>query len=140
MYKRLEICNADINKALFKNVMFFSLAEAGAMGEPGAALFYVKSGELYYFNYVYGEVDMEKVKSKFPVLAECRFGIFGMDSSVPEGWHYVNLGMGNHLIVSDKVYNQFISEFSQDIEPSVLYQNWVEVAGKILEANNLAKG
>ena len=140
MYKRLEICNADINKALFKNVMFFSLAEAGAMGEPGAALFYVKSGELYYFNYVYGEVDMEKVKSKFPVLAECRFGIFGMDSSVPEGWHYVNLGMGNHLIVSDKVYNQFISEFSQDIEPSVLYQNWVEVAGKILEVNNLTKG
>lgn len=90
MYKRLEICNADINKALFKNVMFFSLAEAGAMGEPGAVLFYVKSGELYYFNYVYGDVDMEKVKSKFPVLSECRFGIFGMDSSVPEGWHYIN--------------------------------------------------
>ena len=137
MYKRLEVCNADINNALFKNVMFFSIAEAGAMGEGGAVLFYVKSGELYYFNYVYGDVDMEKVKNKFPALAKCRFGVFGMDTSVPKGWHYVNLGMGNHLIVSDTVYNQFISEFSEDVEPSILYQNWVEVAGKVLKDNHM---
>lgn len=140
MNKRLELCNADINKALFKNVLFFSVAEAGAMGEAGAVLFYVKSGELYYFNYVYGDVDMKKVETKFPILAECSFGIFGMNSSVPKGWHYVNLGMGNHLIVNDKVYDKFISEFPNDADPSILYQNWIEVAGKIIETNNLTKG
>lgn len=61
------------------------------------------------------------------------------NSSVPEGWHYVNLGMGNHLIVSDKVYEKFISEFLNDADPSILYQNWIEVAGKIIEENKLVK-
>lgn len=110
------------------------------MGEAGAVLFYVKSGELYYFNFVYGDVDMKKVETKFPILEECRFGVFGMNSSVPEGWHYVNLGMGNHLIVSDKVYGKFISKFLNDADPSILYQNWIEVAGKIIEENKLVKG
>lgn len=135
MCKKLEICNADINKALFKNVMFFSLAETGAMGEPGGVLFYVKSGELYHFNYAYGDVKIEKVEQKFPVLAECTFGIFGIGSSVPEGWKYVSLGMGNHLIVNEEVYEAFISEFPKDIPQHILYGNWIEVAGKILKAN-----
>ena len=98
MNKILELCNADINKATFKNVMFFSIAESGAMGEPGGVLFYVESGELYHFNYVYGDVDIRKVGKLFPVLEECRFGVFGIDSFVPKGWEYVNLGAGNHLI------------------------------------------
>lgn len=25
--------------------------------------------------------------------------MFDLDSKVPKGWNYVNLGMGNHLIV-----------------------------------------
>lgn len=133
MSKPLEICNADINKALFKNVMFFSLAEAGAMGEPGGVLFYVKSGELYHFNYVYGDVDIEKVEKMFPTLAECHFEMLGFGSFVPEGWNYVSLGMGNHLIINEKVYEKFMHEFPKDVDPVDVYRNWVEVAQKILD-------
>ena len=113
--------------------MFFSLAESGAMGEPGGVLFYVKSGELYHFNYVFGDVDIRKVQKMFPVLAECEFGLFGIDSHVPNGWKYVSLGMGNHLIVNEEVYEKFMHEFPEDVDPCVIYRNWVEVAQRILD-------
>ena len=132
MNKPLDLCNADINKAVFKNVMFFSIAEGGAMGEPGGVLFYVESGELYHFNYVYGDVDIKKVEEMFPTLTECKFGLFGIDSQVPKGWKYVSLGMGNHLIMKENVYEQFMDKFSEEMEPSIIYQNWVNVARDIL--------
>ena len=132
MKKPIDLCNADLNKATFKNVMFFSFAEGGAMGEPGAVYFLVKSGEMYHFNYAYGDVKLNKVQKLFPVLSECKFGMFGLDSSVPDGWNYVNLGMGNHLIVNDEVYPRFIEELGTDIEPSVAFMNWMIIAEKMV--------
>lgn len=137
MKKPIDLCNADLNKATFKNVMFLSFAEGGAMGEPGAILFYLKSGELYHLNYVFGDVKLNKVQKFFPVLSECKFGVFGLDSSVPEGWNYVNLGMGNHLIVNDAVYPRFIEELGTDIEPSVAYMNWMRIAEKMTSKSNV---
>ena len=117
MNKPLDLCNADINKAVFKNVIFFSIAESGAMGEPGDVLFYVKSGELYHFNYIYGDVNIKKVEEMFPVLTECKFGILGINSQVPKGWKYISLGMGNHLIMKENVYELFMDKFSEEIDP-----------------------
>lgn len=133
MRNPIDLCNADLNKATFKNVMFFSLAEPGAMGEPGGILFYVKSGELYHLNYVYADVDIKKVEKFFPTLTECHFGIFGIDSEVPEGWKYISLGMGNHLIMRDEVYQEFMDEFPEETESSIIYMNWVEIAANILK-------
>ena len=133
MRQIIELCNADLNKATFKNVLFFSVAEEGAMGEPGGVLFYVKSGELYHFNYVFGDVDLEKVKEFFPTIGKCKFGMFGLGSSVPQEWNYVNLGMGNHLIVRDEVFNWFLEDIGIDTPPSTIYRNWLEVADEILK-------
>lgn len=132
MREVIDLCNADLNKSVFKNIMFFSFAEGGAMGEPGAILFYVKSGEFYHLNYVYGDVDIKKVEELFPVFAECRFGMFGLNSQVPDGWNYVDLGMGNHLIVNDEVYDSFVKMIGEDIEPPTVFRRWVEVADSLL--------
>lgn len=132
MKRPIDLCNADLNKATFKNVMFLSFAEGGAMGEPGAILFYLKSGELYHLNYVFGDVKLNKVQKLFPALSECKFGMFGLDSSVPDEWNYVNLGMGNHLFVNDAVYPRFIEKLGTDIEPSVAYMNWMKIAEEIV--------
>lgn len=129
MSNPIDLCNADLIKETFKDVMFFSLAEGGAMGEPGAILFYVKSGELYHLNYVFGDVDITKVEKLFPTLAECRFGL---DSLVPKGWNYVNLGMGNHLIVNDEVFDAFAEQIGTETEPSVVYTKWMRIADNIL--------
>lgn len=142
MQRPIDLCNADLTKATFNDVMFFSLAEGGAMGEPGAILFYVKSGELYHLNYVFGDVDINKVEKLFPTLSECRFGMFGLNSSVPRGWNYVNLGMGNHLIVNDDVFGvfkeqidfgAFKEQIDIDAEPSEIYTKWLRVADNILQ-------
>lgn len=67
----------------------------------------VKTGEFYRVNYTYGDISLKTIGEYFPVFRECKFGFLGMGSSVPEGWNYVNLGMGNHLIVKDEVYSEF---------------------------------
>ena len=40
--------------------------------------------------------------------------------------------MGNHLIMKENVYEQFMDKFSEEMEPSIIYQNWVNVARDIL--------
>lgn len=132
MKKGIRITNADMTKELFEDVMFFSLARGGAMGEPGAVYFYNKGGNLYYFNYVRSCINMNLVGELFPALALFRFGMVGIGSNVPEGWNYVNLGMGNHLIVNDAVYEEFIDCIGDEYVPSQVYRIWMEIAEKIL--------
>ncbi|MDY3274372.1 MAG: macro domain-containing protein [Agathobacter sp.] len=132
MKNTIELCNRDLKKSIFNDIMFFSLAEGGAMGEPGGVFFFDKKGQTYHFNYLFGDADMGKVEKLFPILGDCEFGMFGLDSKVPDGWNYVNLGMGNHLIVNDVVYPKFAENLGDEDEPSVVYGKWVEIADSIL--------
>lgn len=128
----IELSNKTLKKSIFSNVIFFSIAEGGAMGEPGGIFFFDKEGQAYHCNYVFGDVNIGKVEKLFPTLCDCEFGMFGLDSKVPEGWTYVNLGMGNHLIVNDSVYPKFVDILGDEEEPSVIYGKWVEIADIIL--------
>ena len=58
--------------------------------------------------------------------------MFGHGSKVPRGWKYVNLGMGNHLIVNEKYYTEFEEATKELEDPAEYYQNWQSVADKIL--------
>lgn len=135
MKNLIELNNADLNMASFKDVMFLSFAEGGAMGDAGAIVFYVKSGEGYYLNYVYGDVDITKVMALFPVLERCKFGICGIGSEVPEGWKYVDLGVGNHLLVKNEVYDSFRSHIGENYYPPVVYREWSKIADRILNTD-----
>ena len=66
--------------------MAFRYFHRGAMGEPGAVSLYLDNGELYHFNYVYGDVEIKTVQKMFVPLSKCKFGMFGLDSSAPKGW------------------------------------------------------
>ena len=127
-----ELCNSELTQLTFVDVMFLSFTEGGAMGEPGAILFFVKGGEFYHLNYVYGDVDLKKVKELFPVPGECEFAMFGTGSIVPKGWKYVDLGKGNHLIVNDEVYNLLKKELGDVKSPPEVYGKWIEVAEEVL--------
>ena len=61
MKNTIELCNRDLKKSIFNDIMFFSLAEGGAMGEPGGVFFFDKKGQTYHFNYLFGDADMGKV-------------------------------------------------------------------------------
>jgi len=129
----IELCNAELTKATFKDVMFLSYAEGGAMGCPGEILIFLKTGELYSLNYVYGDVKLNKVIELFPVLDECHFGMFGEGSIVPNGWNYVSLGMGNHLIVRADIYDCFIEKIGRKTTPPERYGRWLDVAEEIIK-------
>lgn len=58
--------------------------------------------------------------------------MFGIGSSGPEGWNYVNLGMGNHLIVNDAVYEEFMGYIGENDSPSIVYGKWMKIADNIL--------
>ena len=83
--KIIELERENLNKEFFENVLFFMIAEGGAMGEPGAIKFIKTDGNLYHLNYVFGDFKIEEVLVAFPVLGECDFGMFGMDKE-PFEW------------------------------------------------------
>ncbi|MBE5933949.1 MAG: hypothetical protein E7263_11080 [Lachnospiraceae bacterium] len=133
MRKPIELNNRMITKEIMEETLFMSIAEGGAMGEPGGVYFYDRNGNLYHFNYVYGDVDLGKVEKMFPVLESCDFGLFGINSSVPEGWHYINLGAGNHLIVKQEVYSMFAEQIKKCKRPVEIYQQWMDKAAYVIE-------
>ena len=135
--KKFELSQKDLKEKQFNNILFFMLAEGGAMGEPGAINFITDDDNLYHLNYVFGGFKIEEIIKKFPLLAECEFGLFGIDSKVPAGWHYVNLGMGNHLIVKSEVYPMFSKLISNYKSPGQIYQNWVKHAKSVINTKNL---
>lgn len=130
--KKKELCKADLTKELSEKIWFFKIAEGGAMGEPGGITFITNDGTMYAFNYIYADTTYEDVIVFFPVIKECRFGLFGEDSVVPEGWKYVNLGCGNHLLVNDKIYNDFLEEINDLKKPSEVYAAWQNKANKVM--------
>lgn len=130
-----EYIDSDtLKKEIFEDVLFFSVAEGGAMGVPGEIIVVNKKPAAFAMNHVFGNkiVDYRKVMELFPVFSQCRFKIFGYDSEVPEGWNYVNLGMGNHLIVADEVYEEFRRLTEDCKEEHEYYRAWQDAVRRIV--------
>lgn len=131
--KKIELAKQDLTKELSEKIWFFQIAEGGAMGSPGGITFITKDGGMYAFNYIYGDITFDDVKAFFPVITECKFGMFGLDSIVPDGWKYVNLGCGNHLVVADEIYIEFREEIKDIQKPSEVYAAWLNKACKVIK-------
>ena len=128
-----EIDKASLTKKLFDNVMFFQIAEGGAMGEAGGVVFINANGESFHFNYCEGDITFSDMLLVFNILENCYFGFFGMGAVVPEGWNYADLGMGNHLLIASSVYDEF-KELTKDVKRACeLYSCWYEKAINIIQ-------
>jgi hypothetical protein len=130
--ERINLCNAELESSLFENARYFAIAEGGAMGCPGEINILTLEGRHFCMNYAYGDIDLNKFGEVFPVFKQCRFGMFGSTSGVPDGWHYLYLGMGNHLIVEESVFNKFAAIVKDLNDPVYLYQNWYRAAVETL--------
>lgn len=130
--EKTELCKADLTKELSEKIWFFKIAEGGAMGSPGEVAVITNDGTMYAFNYIYGDIMYEDVKEFFPVITKCMFAMFGEESIVPDGWKYVNLGCGNHLLVKDEIYGEFFKEIKDLKKPSEVYGVWQNKANKVM--------
>lgn len=131
--KRKELCKADLTKELSEKIWFFKIAEGGAMGSPGDVTFITNDGTVYGFNYIYADTTFDDVREFFPAIAKCMFAMFGKGSIVPKGWKYVNLGMGNHLLVSEEIYDEFSIEVKEVKKVSEMYAVWQDKAHKVMK-------
>lgn len=136
-----EMNTKDIKKLRYKDIMFFMLAEGGAMGEPGAVNIITKGKndiQILHANYCYGDFDMDKLAEVFIPLQTFDCGIFGNVSGVAPGWNHVYLGAGNHLLVRDCVFEQFMSLVDGKSELEI-YQSYMDIALKLLAEENHGK-
>lgn len=127
MMNEIKLEKATLSTVPYDKIRYFSLAEGGAMGCPGEVLMVTSDGEVYQANYCYGDISYGDLVAAFPTLGMCEFPLFGVGTVMPEGWNYVALGMGNHLIVHDDVYSEFKKKI-EGLRPPQIYQKWVIIA------------
>ena len=92
-----------------KNILAVHYADGGAQGESGAVRILYCSAlgvRVLYGNYVYGELDLNAVIRKLPMLKclDSRFSLtppypFGGKLVVPDGWAYLYMGAMNHFFL-----------------------------------------
>ena len=115
----------------------FSVAEGGAMGCPGRIIIIDEKNNVYDF-YMH-ELEKEDVMKILPALYESKRAVLGIDPST-SGWNRVYLGMGNHLMVADSIYDELremtLSRYKY-FGIGELYQHWIGVVQEILHSKQL---
>jgi hypothetical protein len=124
MNDTIEITESNYKGYCAIDIVAFSFAQPGAMGEPGGVEIIDAQGWFYHTNYCYRGVSYDQLKEIVPILKDCKIGIAGQQE--PEGWKAAYLGFGNHLFIKAEYYNQFDEEVrKRHIEEAVeLYQQW----------------
>ena len=135
--KEMQICQigtADIKHLHSKDIQMVMLAEGGAMGEPGAVVIVEKQKSdvrISHANYCYDDFDMDKFAKMFTPLQTFDCGLFGHATSIAPGWHHVDLGAGNHLLLCDAIYKDFAA-CTKEMSPTEIYQSYLEIGAEIL--------
>lgn len=147
MIKFEDINIKEIEPKLFEDVIIFTLAEPGAMGEARLMKFVKKNKKC--FQLFYNEtISYEDIKCLFPVLKDCYWkgpipheyeyekisdSIYQFNdinsiyndcyTKVSKGWRHIYTGFGNHLVIKEEYFNIF-EKYIQDIQPVEMYFKW----------------
>lgn len=123
----IEICESNYQSYLNLDIVAFSFAYEGAMGEPGGIYIIDKAGQIYHANYCWADncIERDHIKDIIPVFADLGFGLLGCESS-NDNWSPVYLGFGNNLLV----IKSLIDGFNKKVEEAhfehagELFQHW----------------
>ncbi len=133
LIKFTEIDDKNIRDFEEKDIMFFTLAEAGAMGEPnGIEIVTQKENAITLYHTNISEFDVRKLYSKFSTLKTLKCEIFGVVTGVQSGFIHVDTGMGNHLFINDSINNEF-QEKIKTLQPFEIYNRWLIIGLDLLE-------
>lgn len=131
--KIIEITESNYQGFLKIDIMAFSYAFGGAMGEGGGIYIIDSDGCVYHANYCWGDdyIDESHIQDIIPVFKDIQFGLFGNRSTV-DSWDSLYLGYGNHLVMVKDIYNDFCqkAEKAEYNNPGDLFQHW---PGMVLE-------
>ena len=127
-----DINSLQLKKIDHKKIMFISVSETSAQGEPGGVYIMTSDGMAYHCNYMFGNVSIDDLYKSVPVLAKCNLGIFGNGLKVPKGWKSRDIGPGNHLIVNDMVYEAYVDCIQFRYDKAEEYQIWKYAAWSVI--------
>ncbi|MBR7027691.1 MAG: hypothetical protein IKI13_09010 [Bacteroidales bacterium] len=137
------ITKGNINDYLGLDIVAFHWAVGGACGRPGGVVFITRDGLVFETNYcspLY-EITVDDLYRIFPPFSEIDEGIFG-GGIYPPGWRDKYLGLGNHLVVHESIWDDFVQMLKDELENyskngvSVIpYNIWPLVVLKALHIN-----
>lgn len=122
----------DINEFNYQDyqgldIVAFSFAFSGAMGEGGGIYIVERNGQIYHANYCYDDnsINPDHIKVVIPVIEDIDLGVFGNKSN-NNRWDSVYLGYGNHLCYVNELSEEFRKIAMQEKYkyPGNLFQDW----------------
>ncbi len=133
--EQIHITREEFTAELGKKIVFFKLAEGGAMGMPGVVEFITDECRAYCFHMGADHIGTDQISVVFPAIEEIldgrRLGPGGLRGELPRGWNYIDLGAGNHLFAADSVSCRFKKLTKHRKSPSQIYSVWYDTAVKV---------
>ena len=129
---KIELKLSNYNDYLPINIIAFSYATSGAMGERGGVNIISKEGQLFHFNYVDGDIKENEMYIICPPLKER----IENNNIYKENWEDINLKMGNNLILHKSIYDKFQEKIKNvNTSSGRLFLLWKKIVFEILEEN-----
>ena len=96
----IEITESNYQDYSSLDIVAFSFAYEGAMGEMGGIYIIDREGQIYHANYFLGDdcIDREHIKDVIPVFVDLEHGLMGSESNNPN-WSSEYCGFGNTLLI-----------------------------------------
>ena len=123
----IEITGSNYWEYQSLDIVAFSFAYEGAMGEMGGIYIIDREGQIYHANYFLGDdcIDREHIKDVIPVFVDLEHGLMGSESNNPN-WSSEYLGFGNTLLISNEIRDGFKKkvEEAKFQRTGELFQQW----------------
>ena len=129
-----KITERTLYKIKTEDMVFFALAEGGAMGWAGTYQIITKNedGLGFFFIHRTGISSTKVIENLFPPIKKARMGVL-RDYIDDSNWSAVNMGMGNHLFIRKDVSDDFFEQASKVKDQIAgIYRNWIRIAKDIL--------
>ena len=137
-HRIVEISKSNYQDYSSLNIVAFSYALGGAMGEGGGIYIITIDGKLYHTNIARGDMTIDDAIHICPPLADCRFCFNGAEQ-VPEGWIFFDMGFGNYLFVKEFISKE-VKTKSANLEKVELFQQWKAIVMEVLKMRNYLSG
>ena len=119
----------NIQKIKPDDLIAITIAEGGAMGDPGAIELVDKDLQIYRTHF--GEIEKEDLEKVIPFLKTLGIG-FGDVEGLSKDWGYLYTGFGNYLFIrpelKPKILDYIRKHYKDSKMPEIveLYSHWYE--------------
>lgn len=139
----IEFGEHESEKLIGLDIVACQIAERGAMGYHGGVFLVSSTGDVFFtcliepsdYSGNRKHTPRQFLERVFPPLKDFGFGLMGRGVSCPNGFKHEYLGMGNHLLVKECIYKQFL-ELSfirlKEHPETILYNLWMDIVCDIL--------